>query len=421
MQVTGMPMTLVQKVLARASGKKSVAIGEVVVAEPDLYQLIDLEMPHFCDTLEAEGIDKVRFPDRCIVFADHEVPTQTVEVANQLKKLRSQLQSLGIRHHYVQGRHGISHQAIVEKGHVRPGMLVIGPDTHITTLGCVGAIGIPVNYETVQALVTGDIWLRVPETIRISLSGKLRPGVMSRDVAQRIAGQLTREKADYRVIEFRAPMLDMDARMTLCNVMVDIGAKSAVVEVDDVTKAYLEARVGPGIETIRSDEGAEFHEEIHVDLSKMEPMIAAPPRPDNIVPVSSVAGRKVDQVYIGSCAGGRIEDLRAAHGVLKGRSVHPDVRMYVIPTTQEVYAAAGREGLLEAFATAGAVVMTPNCGPCYGGLAPLADGDVCIGTGTSNVPGRMGSKDAEIFLSNAVVATAAAIAGKIVDPFTLEQ
>lgn len=410
-----MAMTLAAKVLARASGRASVEVGEVVFAEPDLFQLIDLEMPHFCSTLEAEGVEKLAFPERCVVFSDHEVPTQTVAVANQLRNLRGQLNRYGITNYYTQGRHGISHQAIVEKGHVSPGMLVIGPDTHITTLGCVGAVGIPINYETVQALVTGTIWLRVPETIRITLTGKPRAGVMSRDIAQTIAAMITRERADYRVIEFRAPQLDMDARMTLCNVMVDIGAKSAVVEPDNITREYLASRSSLDPAYVLSDEDAVFAEDLQVDLGEIEPMLAAPPRPDNIVPISSLRGKKVDYVYVGSCAGGRMEDLRAVFKVLKGRQIHPDVRMFIIPTTQETYAAAAREGLLDAFANAGAVVMPPNCGPCYGGLAPLAEGEVCVGTGTSNVPGRMGSKSAEIYLSNATIAAFAAVAGKIVE------
>lgn len=411
-----MNMTLAQKVLARASRKPSVEIGEVVFAEPDVFQLIDLEMPHFCSTLEAEGIRKLAYPERCFVFADHEVPSTSLRTANEIREMRGQLKRFGITQYFDQGRHGISHQAIVEKGIVAPGMLAIGPDTHITTLGSVGALGVPINYETMQALVTGTIWLKVPETIRVTLTGALREGVMSRDVAQRIAAMISRERADYRVIEFRAPQLDMDARMTLCNVMVDFGAKSAVVEPDEVTSAYLAPRISGEISLLRSDEDAVFAEEIEVDLREMEPMVAAPPRPDNLVPLSTFDGKKVDYVYLGSCAGGRMEDLRAAYKVLKGREVHPDVRMFVVPTTQETYAQAAREGLLEGFALAGAVVMTPTCGPCYGALAPLADGEVCIGTGTSNVPGRMGSQKAEIYLANATVAASAAVAGRIVDP-----
>ena len=210
--------------------------------------------------------------------------------------------------------------------------------------------------------------------------------------------------------------MDMDARMTLCNVAVDIGAKAGIVEADAVTEAYLRPRVKDPFERVTSDPDAEYAFTFELDLGELEPMVAAPPTPDNVVVISSLAGTRVDQVYVGSCAGGRLEDLRAAAAILRGRAVHPDVRMIVVPTTQEVYAEASREGLLADIADAGAVVASPSCGPCYGNLAPLLDGEVCIGTGTTNIPGRMGSSSARIYLSNAAVAAASAIAGTITDP-----
>ena len=242
---------------------------------------------------------------------------------------------------------------------------------------------------------------------------------MSRDVAQQVIAHLGTDLCDYRVLEFTGPAcasLDMDWRMTLCNVAVDIGAKAAVFEPDEVTRAYLSGRTDRPFEPVLSDPDAAFAHTWEVDLADFEPMVAAPPRPDNVVPVSKVAGRRVDQVYVGSCAGGRMEDLRAAADVLRGRRVHPDVRMIVVPTSQEIYVAASREGLLADIAAAGAVVAAPCCGPCYGNLAPLGDGEVCVGTGTTNIPGRMGSANAEIYLSNAAVAAASALAGEIAAP-----
>ena len=414
-----MGMTLAQKVLARTSGRREVAVGEVVMAEPDVFELIDLVMPHYIETLRSHGVERFRYPERCIVFFDHEVPAHNERSAMLKKKLHAQLADLGITTIYSEGRHGISHQAIVEKGHVLPGMLVVGPDTHLTTLGCVGAIAPPVNYEAVQALATGEIWLKVPETLRIVLHGERRPGVMSRDVAQHIIAILGRDRCDYRVLQYTGPAvaaMDMDARMTLCNVAVDIGAKSGVVEPDATTEAYLRPRARRDFEMVRSDPDAEYAETVEIDLGDLEPMIAAPPSPDNVMAISRVAGIKVDQVYIGSCAGGRMEDLRAAAEMVRGRSVHPDVRMIVIPTSQEIFAAASREGLIATFLEAGAVVTAPSCGPCYGNLAPLVEGEVCVGTGTTNMPGRMGSAKASIYLANATTAAAAAIAGEIVDP-----
>lgn len=414
-----MGRTLAQKIIARTSGRQSVEVGEVVMCEPDLFETIDLVMPHYIKTLEDEGFAGFRYPDRIVVFADHEVPSQTPQAALAKKKLRGQLDRFGITHFYSEGRHGISHQSIVEHGHVLPGMLVTGPDTHIPTLGCVGALAPPLNYEAIQAMATGETWLRVPETIRIELHGKPGPGVMSRDIAQWIIAKLSPERCDYRVLEYGGPAmasLDMDARMTLCNVAIDVSAKTAVVEPDEVTLEYLRPRTAASFDVVKSDPDARYESVFRQDLAELEPMVAAPPAPENVVPISTVAGIKVDQVYIGSCAGGRLEDLRAAAAVLRGRKVHPRVRMLVIPTSQEIFANAAREGLLDAFIDAGAVVNGPSCGPCYGNLAPLVDGDVCIGTGTTNMPGRMGSRSASIYISNAVTATAAAIAGEIVDP-----
>jgi 3-isopropylmalate/(R)-2-methylmalate dehydratase large subunit len=414
-----MGMTLAQKVLARTSGRSQVDVGEVVFAEPDVFELIDLVMPSFIATLQANGINRFRYPERCVVYFDHEAPAHTVRVAALKRKLRSQLEELGIRDIYTEGRHGISHQAIIEHGHVLPGMLVVGPDTHLTTLGCVGALAPPLNYEAVQALATGNIWLKVPETIRVVLHGRPRPGVMSRDIAQRVISIIGRDRADYRVLEFGGPAiadLDMDARMTLCNVTVDIGAKSGIVPPDDLTLAYLAGRAKGPVQPISSDPDAAFEQVFEIALDELAPMVAVPPSPENVVDLAVVAGRKVDQVYIGSCAGGRLEDLRAAASVVKGRTIHPNVRMIVVPTTQQVYSQASREGLLAVFADAGAVVMPPSCGPCYGNLSPLADGEVCIGTGTTNMAGRMGSVLAEIYLANAAVAAASAIAGEITQP-----
>jgi 3-isopropylmalate/(R)-2-methylmalate dehydratase large subunit len=414
-----MGQTLAQKVLARTSGRKSVDVGEVVWAEPDVFQLHDLVLPHYINTLRSHGITRIRNPERCVVFSDHEVPAQTVRVAAIKKKMVKDMRELGITRFHPEGSHGISHQAVVEGGYVVPGDLVLSPDTHCTTIGAVGAIAPPINYEAVQALAMGEIWLKVPETIRIVLHGRPGPGVMSRDIAQQIIAMLGAELSDYRVLQYTGPAipeLSMDMRLTLCNVAVDIGAKAGVVEADDLTLEYLAKRATRPVERVVSDPDAVYCHTREIDLAALEPMVAVPPRPDLVVGVSKVAGRKVDQVYIGSCAGGRLEDLRATAAVLRGRRVHPDVRMIVVPTSQEIYIAASREGLLADIAEAGATVAAPCCGPCYGNLAPLSDGEVCIGTGTTNIPGRMGSASAEIFLSNAAVASASAIAGTIIDP-----
>ena len=316
-----MARTLAQKILARASGRESVEIGDVVFAEPDLFELIDLVMPHYIKTLRENGVTRLRYPERCIVYEDHEVPAQSQRSAQLKKELRATLAELGITRVYRAGRHGISHQAIVEQGHVTPGMLVIGPDTHLTTLGCVGAMAPPINYEAVQALATGEIWMKVPETVRVNLVGRVRRGVMSRDVAQSLAAWLGAERCDYRAIEYGGPAaaaMDMDWRMTICNVMVDASAKAGLFEPDAVTLDYLRGRSERPFEMVTSDPGCSYAETLEFDLDSVRPVVAAPPRPDNVKPVGAVAGIAVDQVYIGSCAGGRLEDLRAAAATMGG-------------------------------------------------------------------------------------------------------
>lgn len=417
-----MGMTLSQKVLARTAGRKEVSVNEVLWVEPDLFHLHDLVLPHYLKTLKSHGVNRVRYPDRCVVFADHEVPAQSVRVADIKRSMRGQLAEFGITQFYGEGFHGISHQAVVERGHVLPGMLVVSVDTHVTTLGCVGALAPPINYEAVQALALGEIWMKVPGTINVVLHGAARPGVMSRDIAQQVIARLGSERCDYKVVQFSGPAIasmDMDMRMTLCNVTVDIGAKTGVIEADEVTRRYLQGRTDKSFELLHSDPDASYGEVCEIDLAEFEPMVAMPPRPDLVVGLSRVAGIKVDQVYVGSCAGGRMEDLRAAASVLRGRQVHPGVRMIVVPTSQEIYVQASREGLLADMAAAGAVIGAPCCGPCYGNLSPLSAGEVCIGTGTTNIPGRMGSDEASIYLSNAAVAAASAVAGCIAEPAAL--
>lgn len=414
--------TLVQKVLARTSGRRHVDVGEIVICEADVVETIDLTMPHYLRTLRSLGVTRLKAPERIVCFSDHEVPAYSERVATLQKQLRRDLAELGVTRFYDVGRHGISHQAIVEKGHVGPGMLVVGADTHATTLGGVGAVAPPVNYEVVQVLATNEVWLRVPHTIRIELRGRAGRGLMSRDIAQWTIAKIGAERCDYRMLEFAGPAmagLDVDARMTLCNVTVDAGAKGGVVPPDDVTRRYLKERTSTEFEMVTSDPDATYETVFPLDLSTLEPMVAAPPSPDNVMPISAVGVLDIDQVYIGSCAGGRMEDLRAAAGIVRGRAVHPRVRMIVVPASQEIFAQAAREGLLETFVEAGAVVTAPNCGPCYGNLAAIAEGEVCIGTGTRNEPGRMGSAKASVYLASAATAAASAIAGKLVDPRTI--
>lgn len=413
-----MGATITQKIMARAAGRSSVATGEVVWVTPDLLSCIDMTFPKQLKTIQDIGVARPVAPEKIVLVVDHEVPAHSPHTARVRADLKRNLEALGIEHFYDAGR-GIGHQLVVEEGFVLPGGMVIGADTHANMCGAVGALSVPVNAEMPTVLALDRIWLQVPETIKVVLSGTPRKGVLSRDIAHWIIAGIGAEAADYRVLEFCGPALaamDMDQRMTLCNLAVDVGAKTAIICPDDFTMAYLAPRARGPLRKIASDPDAEYAAEYHFDIGTMEPMVAAPPSPDNVVPISAVAGVKVDQAYVGSCASGRMEDLRAAASVLRGRRVHPRVTLLIVPTSQAIFSQATKEGLVQVFVDAGATVTAPTCGPCFVGLGQLADGEVCIGSGTRNEPGRKGSTKADIYLANALTIAASAVKGEICDP-----
>ena len=417
-----MGQTLAQKILSRASSRDSVAVGDIVVAQPDIVTTHDLQFALFMDRVRELGLEKPWDPDRIIVAVDHLIPTATQKQEANLKRIRDYVSELGIKRFHDVGRHGISHQVAVEEGYITPGAFVVSGDTHALTLGAVGSFATYVNYELPQVLALGEIWLQVPETIRIVLNGQLRPGIMSRDIAHRIIADIGPDLGDYKCIEFDGPALaelDMDQRMTLCNVPVEIGCKAAIALPDDRTAEYLEQR-GHSRQALSlelPDPEAEYATTLEYDLSEIELFIAPPPFPHNSQPLEAHIGKGVQQAYIGSCAGGRIEDLRMAAQVMKGKRVHPNTRTIIVPSSQRLYQQALREGLIDIFIDAGAAVLTSSCGPCYVAQAPLVDGETCICTGTRNEPGRKGSHDADIYLANAAVVAASALKGHIADPF----
>jgi 3-isopropylmalate/(R)-2-methylmalate dehydratase large subunit len=418
-----MGKTLTEKILSRTSGQKDVAAGDFVWAKPDIIWLGEGNFVREVDNLKRHGLDLNKASiGKVFETIDHDMPGSSQASVERKKRTREIGKFHGIHINDV-GRHGIAHQLGSETGDIRPGMLVMASDVHTITLGGIGALSIAISRGLTYLLAAGESWLYVPETIQVSVRGKFAGWMTSRDVAQWLISQIGSERADYKVLEYTGPLvesLSIDGRLTLCNVSVEIGAKAAVVPADEVTenhfKTVVDKKNGTAWEPITSDPDAQYVERLSFDVSDLEPIVAMPPSPDNVHPIKEVVGTKINQAYIGSCAGGRMEDLRMAASILKGRSVAEGVRLLIVPTSQRIYSQAAREGLLEIFVDAGASVMMPGCSPCYGMQAPLSAGEICICTATRNDKGRMGSPDARIYLSGPAAVTASAIKGVVADP-----
>lgn len=330
------------------------------------------------------------------------------------------MRKYGIKN-WLDMREGICHVVLPEKGFVKPGDLIVGSDSHTTTYGALGAFATGMGATDMAiVLATGEIWFKVPSTIKFNVEGKLQPMVMGKDIILHIIGEIGVEGASYKAMEFAGDTvkeLSMDARFTLCNMAIEAGGKTGIIEPDEKTLKWVEERVRQPFKPVLNDPDAEYEEVIDVDASNLEPQVAKPPSPENSVPVSEVEGTKIDQAFIGSCTNGRLEDLRVAAKILDGREVAKMVRAIVIPASKEIYMKAMKEGLIEIFLKAGCVVCNSTCGPCIGAhLGLLAPGEVCISSSNRNFVGRMGSKDAKIYLASPATVAASAVTGEITDP-----
>ncbi|UCD85805.1 MAG: 3-isopropylmalate dehydratase large subunit [Deltaproteobacteria bacterium] len=414
-----MGMTLAEKILARKSGKQEVRPGDYLTAD------IDLAMAHesFAGAylnLASAGIQKVWDPDRVVVVLDHYVPAPTERSAGIHQIVRSAVEQLGIKHFYDEGR-GICHQILPEEGHVCPGDLIVGADSHTTTYGAFGAAGTGIGMsEMAYVLATGKLWFRVPSSIRFQLNGMLPRRVMSKDIILHIAGKYRAEVAQYRSVEFSGPTagsLSVDGRMTMSNMALELGAKFGFFEPDEKTIAYLETRVKGPIDPIRADADVSYEEVYEVDVSGLEPQIALPWTVDNVKPVSEVGEVAVNQAVIGSCTNGRAEDLEVSAEILRNKKIHPRTRLLVFPASRAIYQEALRKGWLEALSEAGASICPPGCGVCFGAhMGLLAAGESCVASINRNFRGRMGSNDARVYLGSPATVAASAIEGKIADP-----
>lgn len=414
-----MGMTLTEKIMARASSHASVKPGDIVYPEPDLATIHDLYVVEADRQLLQVGVERPWDPSRVLVCFDHDTIPQTVATANRAKNIRDIVKRWGVSHFFDVGR-GQGHVFPMEIGLVKPGMLVLAYDIHVTNYGALGCLGLSLVFEFPAVLATGSHWFRVPETIRIELEGKFPPGVTIRDAAALIIREIGPDEADYRMFEYGGPAigdLSVDARVKLCNLPIEVGAKSAIVPFDARAAAWMEERGLGAHEPLASDPDAEYAAVYRFDLSRLEPMVALPPRPEQVVPLRETLGIPVHAAYLGSCAADQYEDMADAAAILKGRRVAPGVRMIVTPGSREIADRCIREGLMRIFVEAGALVGPPGCGPCaIGKGGPLADGETCIATVTRNDVGRMGSRKAEIYLSSAATVAASAVTGKITDP-----
>ena len=418
-----MSMTVSEKILARASGKDRVEAGEIVMASIDVAMTHDLTGPLSVESFERIGRDRVWDPEKIVVIFDHQVPADSLDAAQNHMIMRDFVREQGIKNFY-DVREGVCHQVLPEKGHVVPGEVIVGTDSHTCTHGALGAFATGIgSTDMAMVFATGKLWFRVPETIRFEISGSLRKHVYAKDVILSIIGEVGADGATYMACEFAGETVaDMSVsdRMVLSNMAIEMGGKTGIVEPDEKTIRYVERRSDKPYRVFRTDPDAPSLNVMEVDVSDLEPQVACPHNVDNVKPVSEV-DVEIDQVFLGSCTNGRLSDLRDAAAILKNREVADSVRMLVIPASREVYRRALSEGLMEIFVDAGALVCNPCCGPCLGGHVGLVGpGEVSLSTSNRNFRGRQGSPEAEVYLSSAAVAAASAVTGRITHPAELE-
>ena len=420
-------MNITEKILARASGKTSVRPGEIVDANVDMIMVHDLTGPLAVEAFNKIGVKHVWDNQKAVIILDHQVPAESVKAAELHKMMRRFAKEQNIRLYDV-GKGGICHQVMPEKGYVLPGTVIVGADSHTCTYGAFGAFATGIgSTEAAAVFATGKIWLKVPEAVRINVNGEFQKYATPKDLVLHIISKVRADGAIYKSVEFAGPTIrgmSVAGRMTLCNMSVEMGAKNGIIEPDEITRKFLEGRTAKALvpfESIKSDADAAYEKIIDIDVAGLTPQVACPSSVDNVKPASELSSVQVEQAFIGSCTNGRIEDLRLAAQIIKGKKVKDGVRALVIPASKEVYAQALKEGLIEIFTDAGALVCGSTCGPCLGGhIGLLASGEVCVSTSNRNFIGRMGSTEASVYLASPATVAASAITGRITDPQELE-
>ena len=417
-----MGMTITEKIFAAHSGKESVIPGELINAEIDLIMCHDVTTPPAVEMLGKLGMNRVFDADKIVVTPDHFVPAKDILSAQLLQQLESWVKKHNIKHYYALGRHGVCHAILPENGHILPGETIVGGDSHTCTYGAFGAFSAGIgSTDLAAALYSGELWFRVPESIKFTLNGKLPEGVYSKDIILEIIRLIGVDGARYMAMEYAGSTLDylsMEARMTITNMAIEAGGKSGIIPADDIAEAYVRERRPDNPEYVvhQSDPDASYAAEYTIAVDELEPMVAFPSLPSNGRPVSEVPDDIVlDQAYIGSCTNSRIEDLRIAASMLKGK--HVKCRTLVVPATSSIWKQANDEGLFDIFYDAGCVVSSATCGACLGGyMGVLGPGDVCLSTTNRNFTGRMGSPESFVYLASPATVAASAVEGRIVDP-----
>jgi len=419
-----MGMTITEKIMARTSGRDHVKPGELVWVDINTVMTMDYLGKQCFTKFRSLGKTEVFDKDRVICVSDHLVPPPNQRFANMLNEWRAVVKEHDITHFYDLGRQGIAHQIMVEQGHVLPGTVSIGTDSHANTYGAAGAIGNAVGVtDAAVAMATGKAWFRVPESVKFNITGEWQPWIMAKDLSLHIMGMMHwNGHLIYKTLEFTGPAiesLEMAGRMTLCNMTVDLGAKNGIVAPDQITADYLSGVAKGEWEMISSDDDAHYEAVYNVDVTNLGPTIALPDKLDDTVPVEKVIGTKFNKAFVGTCTNGRLEDLAMMAKILKDKRIHRDVNMIVVPASQTVYLDALRAGYLETLIEAGAAIDTPSCAACAGIHTGVAgDGDIVLSAGNRNMKGRMGSKNAQIYLTSPAVVAASSVRGEITDPRT---
>ena len=415
------PMTIAEKILAAHAGLDEVVPGQLIECDLDLVLSNDITGPIAIKEFRKIGAEKVFNPAKIALVPDHYAPNKDIKSAEQTKMLRDFAHEQGIVHYYEVGCMGVEHALLPEQGVVTAGDLIIGADSHTCTYGALGAFSTGVgSTDAAVGFATGRAWFKVPESLKFNIEGELRPGVTGKDIILYLIGMIGVDGALYKAMEFTGSAirsLSMEGRLAISNMAIEAGGKAGIIEVDDVTRAYMEGRMERTPVEYHSDPDAEYAHVYEIKAEDIPVMVSWPHLPSNAHPVAESRDITIDQAVIGSCTNGRIEDMRQAAEVLRGRKVHPNVRCIVIPATQLVYRQCIEEGLMEVFLDANCAVSTPTCGPCLGGyMGILAAGERCVATTNRNFVGRMGDPTSEVYLSNPAVAAASAVAGHLALP-----
>ncbi len=415
-----MGMTIAQKILAKAAGKEYVEVGELVMCKIDFCLANDITAPIAIKEFEKLGVD-VFDNERIALVPDHFTPNKDIKAAEQCKLVRDFARKYNIKWYFEQGKCGIEHVILPEEGLALPGEVIIGADSHTCTYGAMGAFATGVgSTDMAYAWATGEVWFRVPATIKFYYYGKRKKWVTSKDYILYIIGKIGVDGALYKVMEHTGPAIEelsMDERFTISNMAIEAGAKAGIIPPDEKTIEYVKFRAKRPYTIFKSDKDAKYDDIIEIDVSQIDPIVACPHLPSNIKAAKDLTNVSIDQVVIGSCTNGRIEDLRIAAKILKGKKVHPYVRCLIFPGSWNVYKQAKEEGLLDIFLDANCVICPPTCGPCLGGhMGVLAKGEKAVATTNRNFRGRMGHPESEVYLASPAVAAASAVLGRIADP-----